>query len=486
MTLPPVEKTECARPRTLGNGGARRKHLALLLVASVVVLSFNFTARRLLTNDDTRFPVMARDVLAHGHWLLPALPNGLPHLAKPPLVVWLIALASLPLGAVSVTTAILPSLLEAVGVVFLTYWIGRRLFDPEVGIVAGFIVVTTVGVFSFAHSAMPDMAQLVAIMGAMAAYVAWEYVGVRAGLIGFYGLVGVACLTKGAAGLLPLAIVMVDTIRVHGFGGLRRLWSPVGLLLLPAIAVPWWVIAAVVGRDRFAEDILLKDQLLWYVGRWHWSALSEPVVHAVAITLPWCIALPLAVRRARREADPAKTRRIALLLVWLATVFVILAVSNQQRERYYLPLCPAVALVIGWWYSTFASRRRAWAFVGTWLAVVMVGAGSDAVHTRHFNAATDLDAARAALDGRPGPVYAVDVPELALTFNLNRPVLVSADYRFFQERLPADGHLIISDRALADVQDRSCMRQLANGVMDRQAFALVVKTACTSSASRIR
>src|SRR5256885_9887355 len=64
--------------------------LALLLAVPVVILSSNFGSRLLLTNDDARFPVMARDVLAHGHWLLPALPDGQPHLAKPPLVVWLI------------------------------------------------------------------------------------------------------------------------------------------------------------------------------------------------------------------------------------------------------------------------------------------------------------------------------------------------------------------------------------------------------------
>ena len=91
--------------------------LALLLAVSVVILSFNFGSRLLLTNDDTRFPAMARDVLVHGHWLLPALPDGQPHLAKPPLVVWLMTLASWPTGSVSVRTAVLPSLLEALGVV---------------------------------------------------------------------------------------------------------------------------------------------------------------------------------------------------------------------------------------------------------------------------------------------------------------------------------------------------------------------------------
>src|SRR5438067_13232647 len=115
----------------------RRSWARLALVAAVdaVVLSFNFGSRLLLTNDDTRFPVMARDLLVNGHWLVPALPDGTPHLMKPPLTVWLIALASWPVGAVTVRTAVLPSVLEAIAVALLTYWLGRRLFEPSAGVV---------------------------------------------------------------------------------------------------------------------------------------------------------------------------------------------------------------------------------------------------------------------------------------------------------------------------------------------------------------
>src|SRR5438067_2313301 len=345
----------------------RARQLALLLGLSLVILSFNFGSRQLLTNDDTRFPVMARDVLSHGHWLLPALPDGRPHLAKPPLVVWLMSLASWPAGAVSARTAILPSLLEAVGVV-----------------------------------------------------------------------------------------------------------------LVLVIAVPWWIVAATADRERFVSGIVLYDQLLWYVpttGR-HWRAISEPIGHAVAITLPWCILLPVAVRAAIREAHAERSRYLRLLLVWLATVFAILAVSDQQRERYYLPLCPAVALLIGWWYSTLAWRRRVWAFAGAWITLVAIGAVIDTIHTRRFNEATDLAAVRAALENRSGPLYATDVPELALTFNLERPVLVSKSLRFFRDRVAPDGHLIIPDRALAGAPDQSCLRQLARGVLDRQPFTLVIQDGC--------
>jgi 4-amino-4-deoxy-L-arabinose transferase-like glycosyltransferase len=384
---------------------------------------------------------------------------------------------------VTAKTAILPSLLEALGVVLATYGIGRRLFGPQVGIVAGLVAVTSVGVFSFAHSAMPDMALLLALTGAMAAFAALEVGGPSAYLVGFYALVGIACMTKGAAGLLPLAIVLVYTITVRGIAGLRRLWSAPGLALLLVIAVPWWVLAAVAGRERFVKEIVMRDQLLWYfrTAGWNWRMITEPIGHAVAITLPWCLLVPVGIWAARRETDPDKARRLRLIFAWLVTVFAILAVSDQQRERYYLPLCPAVALLIGWWYSTLKGRRRAWVFAGAWITVVVIGAVVDTLHTRRFNAATDLQAPRAALEGRAGPVYAFDVPELALTFNLERPVRVSGNYRYFLERVNPDGHLIISDRALRKVRDQSCIRHLATGTLDNQPFSLVAKEGCRRS-----
>src|SRR5262245_57984454 len=118
--------------------------LLVVLALSLPLLTFDLGRRFLATNDETRFPMLARDILERGHWLLPQL-NGVPHLNKPPLYAWLVALASWPVGAVSQRNAAVVSILAALGVVGATYWIGRRLFSHQVATVAALIVVTTVG-----------------------------------------------------------------------------------------------------------------------------------------------------------------------------------------------------------------------------------------------------------------------------------------------------------------------------------------------------
>ncbi|HEV2057558.1 MAG TPA: glycosyltransferase family 39 protein [Methylomirabilota bacterium] len=461
---------------------------ALVAVVGAVVLSFNFGSRLLLTNDDTRFPVMARDVLVNGHWLVPALPDGTPHLAKPPLVAWLIALASWLAGSVSVRTAVLPSLLEAIGVVLLTYWLGRRLFDRDAGVVAGLTVATSVGVYQMAHSSMPDMAQLVAGMGAMAVYVASGFGDRRVWLMAFYGLLGLGSLAKGAAGFIPLAIVLVDTIIAHGVVGLKRLVSIPGWVVLMAIAVPWWVVAAATGgHDGFVNGVVMNDQLLYYFVRpgWGWRTIREPLVHAVAVLLPWGLLLPFAVRRVLREADPETVRRVRLLLVWLATVFVIMAVSAQQRQRYYIPLCPAAALLIGWWYSTLAWRWRARAFAGAWIAVAAVGGALVTLDTPRYNATTDLTGLRAVLAQAPLPLFSLALQDLALSFNLDRPVVNAKNFQRFEDRVGQGKieYLIISDRALRAQPVAPCMRRIARGLVTRQPFTVLDPTGCREPAS---
>jgi 4-amino-4-deoxy-L-arabinose transferase-like glycosyltransferase len=465
-----------------------RRQWALVIVLSIGVLSFNFGARHLITNDDTRFPVMARDVLVNGHWLVPALPDGTPHLMKPPLEVWLIALASWPVGAVSVRTAVLPSVLEAIAVALLTCWLGRRLFGPTAGLVAGLTVATTVGVYSMAHSSMPDMAQLVAGTGAMALYVAFEFGNDRAWLAPFYGLIGVGSLAKGAAGFVPLAIVIADTIGTHGVVGLKRLVSISGWIIVLILAVPWWVASAVAGgRTRFVQGFVMEDQLLSYFWRpaWNGRTIMEPVVHAVSVVLPWGLLLPFAVRRALREMDLAARRRVRLLFTWLITVFVLIAVSGTQRDRYYLLLCPATALLLAWWYSTLAWRWRAPAFALVWLVVVAGGAVLVTLDTPRFNSTTDLHELDAVLARAPAPLFAFDLQDLALSFNLDRSVVNDKNYQTFESRARQGerGYLIVSDRALRAAHVDPCMRRIANGVVTGRSFAVLDPTQCINGAS---
>src|SRR3989441_666031 len=238
------------------------RRLGALLVLAVPFLFFDLGVRVLATNDETRFPMLARDILAGGHWLLPCL-NGTAHLNKPPLYAELIALVSWAAGAVTPATVALTSLLAALGVVGLTSWIGHRLFNAEAGLAAGLIVLTTYGVFFMARVPMPDMVLCLAITAAMGASVAAEFGGRRSALLGFYLLVSLAFWTKGPPGLLPVAAVLVNALAQYGSAGLARVGWGTGVLVLVGAVGGWWLFGLTAGGAAFSGDGAIKDLLLW-------------------------------------------------------------------------------------------------------------------------------------------------------------------------------------------------------------------------------
>jgi 4-amino-4-deoxy-L-arabinose transferase-like glycosyltransferase len=127
-----------------------------LIAAAALMVGIDLGRRILATNDEARFAMLAQDMLSRGTWLFPQL-NGAEYNTKPPLLAWLIALASWPGGTVTQLTAVLPSGLAAVGTALVVYATGRSMLGEMAGRFAALAVVTTQGWFLHARLPMPDM-----------------------------------------------------------------------------------------------------------------------------------------------------------------------------------------------------------------------------------------------------------------------------------------------------------------------------------------
>ena len=457
-----------AGPSRRAEGG----RLLMVLALSLPLLSFDLGRRFLATNDETRFPLLARDILERGHWLLPQL-HGVPHLNKPPLYAWLVALASWPEGAVSQRNAAVVSIAAALGVVVATYWIGRRLFSPLAATLAGLIVVTTVGVFSQARIPMPDMALCAATTAAMAGYVAGQFDGRSSRLVLFYAGIGLAFWIKGPPGLLPIPIVVAETLLTFGWRGPARLVSRPGLVLLAILLVPWPAMAAAAGRSEFVSGIVVQDLFLWYLephGR-TWRLLLEPLNQAFTILLPWSLLLPVVAWHVR-DVPRERIRALRLVALWLALTFVLVAISSQQRARYYLPLCPPAALLIAAWCASLEPRRPALVFGTIWSLVAASFALGQTYAIGRHNAASSLRTISAEIEAQPAAIYAVDAPELVFSFYLGRPVTPLPTYTEFERRTrsDADAYLLIAPRALPGAP--SGLRTLGTDVVNGRVISV--------------
>jgi hypothetical protein len=157
--------------------------LVSLAVLSAMLLPLNLLTGQRFHQDEALYATWALEISSGHNPLLRHVPVD-----KPPLFLYLTAGAMWLLGATE-TVARLPSVLSTALTVGLTFWLGRKLYDHGVGILAAWLVALSPLTISFAPTAFTDP---MLVMWVLAACLA-AALG-RAGLAGM-GL-GLAVATK--------------------------------------------------------------------------------------------------------------------------------------------------------------------------------------------------------------------------------------------------------------------------------------------------
>ncbi len=292
---------------------------------------------------------IAREMLTLGDWITPHV-NNVRYFDKPPVLYWLMA-GSFAAAGVGETAARAWSALPAVGIAAVTARLGILLGGARVGLLAGLMVIANLGMYLYGRLVKPDMVFILCIVLAYAGFaVAYKGAG-RWGLAVFYACLGAATITKDVLGALgPLAVVAL-------FFALTRErpiqpWAPWwGVLLLLAIAVPWY--AAVEARNPgFLWYTIVDNHLLNFTRQRVFPDEDVPLgalpflgVSFLAF-LPWSLAAPWAVARAlRRPWEDAEARLWVLIALWPMVVLGFFTVSPFKLPHYGLPAFPALALL---------------------------------------------------------------------------------------------------------------------------------------------
>ena len=340
----------------------RRLELALLVLLAVPVL---FTAQGLplLDPDEGLYAGIAQSMVTTGDWMLPHF-NGLPYLEKPPLYFWAAAL-TLRFDPASEVAVRIWSALAALGTVLLAWRMGRRLYGPAAGVMAGVALTTTVGYALYVRKASTDFAFVFCLTLALYGFLrdAARPEAGRARFLLFYVGSALALLSKGLIGLVFPVVIVATTLMLVRAIAWRELNLVRGLAVFAALALPWHALMA--WRDPALFWFYVVDnQILRYLDARAFVGLS------FIWAFPWSV---FALGRPAPSATPAARWR-PLMLVWLAAVLVFFAVSRSKLEYYALPAFPALAVMVG---AAWASGRD----IGRWLAAgavgsIVVGAGA--------------------------------------------------------------------------------------------------------------
>ena len=324
---------------------------------------------KISTQDEALYAHSAIAMARQGDWLTPRF-MGRYALYKPPLLIWAAAASSKLLGVSRLSLRLPIALLSALSLGLIFLWAGE-LAGWQAGAVAGALLLSNHLWHTLAGLCMTDGLLLAFYIAAFYALFCDPWLESRAALVGFSAAVAAAILTKGIAGIPPLAVLGLYWVAA------RRQERPafwrvcLAAALALAFAAPWFLYQFAVHprwfwTEHFAVEILgfgagappqtsHENQALFYLMR---LAVTDPLLLAAAV-----VAIPAFLSDLRR-----RTAAPVLLAAWMAVMLAAMLGWQYRNASYLLPLVPALALLAAGW-GPFRTRRYA-----PWMLVALAAA----------------------------------------------------------------------------------------------------------------
>jgi 4-amino-4-deoxy-L-arabinose transferase-like glycosyltransferase len=316
------------------------RYFWILAALSAILLLAPIRAGDLAGYDDARYALVAKHVVLSGHWL-DIESNGGPALEHPPLFSWMQALLFLSLG-LSDPLAKLPSALCGLGAILLVAWLGRRITgDPFAGVLAMFVMATSIYFVKYAARAMTDVPFTFFFLAALCAWLLGE--DDPRWLLAAGAFAALAQLTRAMAGLSIPLLFAVDLIVNRRRPPLRYLFAAALIAFVPPAA--WyaqWIY-------RYGSEFFLRHSI--YLSQEVYGSLSpswrrytgafEYIWMIAKSYWPWLPAMIAGMVVVIRRRDP-KSR---ILILWVAVVYALCAITKSRVLRYMLPAYPAFAIL---------------------------------------------------------------------------------------------------------------------------------------------
>jgi 4-amino-4-deoxy-L-arabinose transferase-like glycosyltransferase len=212
--------------------------VTVLLAFGITVLAKGIDQPPLVDWDEATYAEVAHEALLN-HSYVDFTWNGQNYLKKPPLLFWTLA-ASFKTFGESEFSARLPSVVMGVGTLLLIYGMAAAEFGPLAGLVGGMI---PLGFYFFVARGGRECATDAPLI--FFSTLAMFALGRTRSHRGWVPVVGIACglalLSKGAAGLIPLAVAITALLALPAFSELGTASLMSIIAVTAAIAAPWFL-----------------------------------------------------------------------------------------------------------------------------------------------------------------------------------------------------------------------------------------------------
>ncbi len=366
----------------------------LLLGLTLFTFFFLLGTRSLNEPDEGRYAEIAREMVETGDWLVPTI-WYVPHLDKPPLTYWAVAV-SLKLFGLNEWAVRLPVALAGLSGVWAAWLLGLSLGGR--GTARWSVLILLSSVLYFAMSRMLTTDIFLTQFVVWSVYLFWrcwrsldglsdadEDRRARAARKSFiWQVLGWAALAGGFLTKGPVALA----IPAAAFGALlffrRReaarlnvllLGAMAGVTLFSVLALPWYFM--VFDAQPAAFDFMVKNRLAGHaLGTTVKNRGGSPFyfigILAVGF-LPWTPLLGWLWRKAHwRSLSAPQKEGWVMLSAWVIFTFVLFSLNKSKLPAYILPLFPALAVMIALRWPDWKSAVPGESFSNRlWLGIIL-------------------------------------------------------------------------------------------------------------------
>lgn len=331
-----------------------KANFLILLLVCYVAFFHKLGQLRLIGEDEPRYAEVAQEMLESRDFVVPML-NKKPWFEKPPLYYWLTVVSFKIFGVTDFSARVSSAVLALAGV-FITYYLGRKVFSERTGLFAGLILATSLEYIILGRGASTDLPLSVTLTFGLSFFylgllserpqkIYWFWMS--------YAFFGLATLAKGPVGMvLPALIVLAYLWISREYERIYEIQLIPGCAIFLAVAAPWYVLVIERARFDFIATFFLNHNLARFFTPIHHHV--RPFYFFLPVLLigffPWSSFFPAMVNRlvSIRLAAPNRQEKALLFLwVWLLVPLLVFSISRSKLPGYILPIIPALALLVG-------------------------------------------------------------------------------------------------------------------------------------------
>lgn len=342
----------------------KQAKVAYLLGAAVLLLLSMLGSHEIWTQEH-RWADIVNAMFYRHDYLHPYL-NGTPYYDKPLLSYWLIVFVSWIMGDFSTWALRMPSALAGVLAVWSIYRLGTRLKNKSLGLLSGWLLLTTFYFIFWARTSSADMLNMAGALFAVSWYFDKKDQPTLFNYMIFFIILSLTALCKGLIGPIVAGIAIFPDLMMQQEWK-KHLHVRVFVSMIPGVLIYLFpfMISSYVGGDQYGENglyLVYRENILRYFQPFdHKGPLYTYFLFLPIYLMPWAVFFLPALWsvKSRWSSMSAQSKWVGWAVLLLFAFFTL---SGSRRNYYVLSMVPfAILFTADWllgWVDT--TKHRLW------------------------------------------------------------------------------------------------------------------------------